>query len=103
MSKIGVIGNRGEVLTFQAAGFVIYEADTVEEAAVLLQKAAQECAILFISPAYASELEEETSRYASSLTPAIVPLPEKGGGVGMAMLRKSAERAIGADILFRED
>ena len=25
------------------------------------------------------------------------------GGIGMAMLRRSAERAIGADILFREE
>ncbi len=59
MSKIGVIGPRGEVMTFLAAGFAVYEAEDTTEAAAALQKAAGECAILYLSPAYAAALEEE--------------------------------------------
>ena len=102
-NKIGVVGKRGEILTFQAAGFATYEAADTKEAAILLDKAAAECAIVFLSPEYAAELKEEIARYDGSLVPAILALPEKGGGIGMAMLRQAAERAIGADILFREE
>ncbi len=102
-NKIGVIGRRGDVLTFQAAGFATYQAESVPEAAQMLQKAAGECTIVFLTPEYAAALPEEIARYETMLTPAVIALPEKGGGIGMAMLRRSAERAIGADILFREE
>jgi len=102
MSKIGVIGKRSEILTFLAAGFTVYEAESDAEAAVQLKAAAEECTILYLSPAYFSALDEEISRYSTSLTPAILPLPEKNGGVGMARLKKFTEQAIGADILFRD-
>lgn len=101
--KIGVIGRRGDVLTFQAAGFAVWQAESVPEAAEQLKKAAEVCAIVFLTPEYAAGLAEETARYDTMLTPAVIALPEKGGGIGMAMLRRAAEKAIGADILFRED
>ena len=82
-NKIGVIGRRGDVLTYQAAGFAVYQAETVAVAEEMLHRAADECAIVF-------------------LTPAVIALPERGGGIGMQLLRQAAERAIGADILFRE-
>ncbi|MBE6615954.1 MAG: V-type ATP synthase subunit F [Ruminococcaceae bacterium] len=101
--KIGVIGRRGDVLTFQAAGFATYQAESMQEAAGMLRKAAEECAIIFLTPEYAAGLPEDIARYDTMLTPAVIALPEKGGGVGMAMLRQAAERAIGADILFRDE
>lgn len=102
MSKIGVIGPRGEVMTFLAAGFAVYEAEDVSEAAAALKNAAGECAILFLSPVYADTLSEEIAAYDSAVTPAILPLPEKDGGVGMRNLKKYVERAVGADILFKD-
>lgn len=102
MSKIGVIGPRGEVMTFLAAGFAVYEAEDVSEAADTLRKAADECAILYLSPVYADALSAEIATYDGLVTPAILPLPEKDGGVGMRNLKKYVERAVGADILFKE-
>ena len=102
-TKIGVIGRRGDVLTFQAAGFATYQAESLSEAAEMLKKSAEECAIIFLTPEYAAGLQEETARYDTMLTPAVIALPEKGGGIGMTMLRRAAEKAIGADILFREE
>lgn len=101
-NKIGVIGRRGDVLTYQAAGFAVYQAESRTEAADKLTIAADECAIVFLTPEYATELREEVQKYDTMLTPAVIALPEKGGGIGMAILRQAAERAIGADILFRE-
>ena len=102
MSKIGVIGKRAEILTFLAAGFSVYGAESDTEAAEQLRIAAEECTILYMTPAYFVSLEEETRKYRTALTPAILPLPEKNGGAGMARLKKFTEQAVGADILFRE-
>ena len=46
-------------------------------------------------------LEPEIARYKDNLTPAIILIPGKGGslGIGMANVKKSVERAVGADIL----
>ena len=50
----------------------------------------------------ASGMEEAVSRYTDSKLPAIIPIPNKDGslGIGMASVKKSVERAVGADILF---
>ncbi len=101
-NKIGVIGRRGDVLTYQAAGFAVYQAETVAVAEEMLHRAADECAIVFLTPAYAAALREDVQKYDTQLTPAVIALPERGGGIGMQLLRQAAERAIGADILFRE-
>lgn len=101
-NKIGVIGRRGDVLTYQAAGFAVYQAESCTEAADRLAVAAGECAIVFLTPEYATALREDVQKYDAQLTPAVIALPERGGGIGMQLLRQAAERAIGADILFRE-
>ena len=103
MPKIGVLGRRGEILPYLSAGFVPYESDDAEEATQQLLKAAAECAIVYVTPEFAAALSAEISRYAAAQTPAILALPEKEGGIGMEHLRRTAERAIGADILFREE
>ena len=74
----------------------------VAEAAAALQKAAGECAILFLSPVYADALSAEIAVYDGMVTPAILPLPEADGGIGMRNLKKYVERAVGADILFKD-
>ena len=102
MSKIGVIGKRSEILTFLAAGFTVYEAKSNTEAAEKLCVAAKECAILYISPVYYPVLEETIQKFSVSPAIAILPLPEKTGGVGLARLKKFTEQAVGADILFRD-
>ena len=44
-------------------------------------------------------------RYVSERTPAIIPIPGVDGnfGIGIANVKKSVERAVGADILFGGD
>ena len=49
--------------------------------------------------------EQEVDEYLDSRLPAIIPIPGKDGnqGIGMTSLKKSVERAVGADILFGGD
>ena len=49
----------------------------------------------------AAKLEADIARYKDALTPAIILIPGKEGplGIGMANVKKSVERAVGADIL----
>lgn len=102
VGRIGVVGTRGDTLTFQAAGFAVYQAENAAVAAEMFTKAAEECTIVFLTPNYALALADQVAKYDTQLTPAVIALPEVGGGVGMQLLRQAAERAIGADILFRE-
>ncbi|MDD6799071.1 MAG: V-type ATP synthase subunit F [Firmicutes bacterium] len=104
-NKIGIIGERGSVLGFLAAGFSVYIADGKNEGAIQLKKAANEgCAVIFITEDLAEALEDEIAEYACAPVPAVVAIPGgKGGrGYGLASIRRAAESAVGADILFRE-
>ena len=104
MYKIGIIGDRESILGFMALGFSVFETDTAAEAEKLLDQLAEEdFAVLYITQTYAALLEEKISSYFSKPLPAIVPIPDvNGGGYGEKILKKAVERAVGADILFKE-
>lgn len=99
--KIAVIGDLDSVLGFMAVGFTVRDVKTDEEAAEALKRLAPECAVIFICEEYAMRLGEQILRYRSSPTPAIIVIPSKNGssGYGMAQIKSSVERAVGADIL----
>ncbi len=107
MYKIGIIGNRDAVLGFMALGFSVHEAETVEDAARELHQMArsQEFGVIFLTENYAVQLEDETAKYRDMPLPAIVsiPGPEGSTGYGMNNLRHAVERAVGADILFKNN
>lgn len=104
MSEIGIIGERDRVLCFMAAGFTVYEAspDEPEAAEKTLREAAAKSAILYITATLAAALCDSIAKYDNAPTPAIIPLPEAGGGLGTAAMKRAVERAVGADIVFRD-
>lgn len=106
MYKIGVIGERDSVLGFKALGFSVFEASEREEALSKLKTVAKdpEYAIIFVTERVYSELNDEISKYKDSPTPAIICIPGREGsqGYGMANIKNAMERAVGADILFKE-
>ena len=106
MYKAAIIGDRGSALGFMALGFSVLEAEDVAAAKDLLHRAAKsgEYAVLFLTENYAEELAEDIARYKDSHLPAITIIPGRDGGhgYGMAQLKTAVERAIGADILFKE-
>ena len=105
MYKIAVIGDKDSVLGFRAAGFTTFFASSSEQAREALHKAASsgEYAIVFLTDDLCEALSDEIERYRSEPIPAIIPLPSKNGssGYGMAGVKRSVERAVGADILFK--
>lgn len=102
MYKIAVLGDRDSVLGFKALGLAVESAETVEEGREALHRLAREnCAIIYLTEQLAAGLAPEIARYKDDLTPAIILIPGKAGslGIGMAEVKKSVERAVGADIL----
>ena len=107
MYKIGIIGERDSVLGFMALGFSVHEAADTGEAERLLHTLVKsgEYAVIFIVENYAVKLEEDIAKYKDLPLPAITVIPgvTGGNGYGMANIKTAVERAVGADILFKND
>ena len=100
--KIAVLGGRDSVLGFKALGLDVCPVEDVDQAKSTLHKLAKgEYAVVYLTEQLAVHMEEELARYKDELTPAIILIPGKEGslGVGLANVKKSVERAVGADIL----
>ncbi len=106
MYKIGVIGDRESILGFKAVGLDVFPVDDPEEARKILKRIAKEdFAIIYITEQVYQFMMDEVDEYTDSRLPAIIPIPGKDGtlGIGMTSVKKSVERAVGADILFGGD
>ena len=104
MYKIGVIGDRDSVLGFKAAGLGVFPVENENNAGTALNHMLkeEEFAIIYITEQYADLLNETIEQYVDASLPAIIPIPSKDGtlGIGVSNVRRSVERAVGADILF---
>ena len=107
MYKIGIIGDRDSVLGFMALGFSVHEVRGVGEAAVTLHRlvAGGEYGVIFITEDLAMAIEEDIAKYKDMPLPAITVIPGGSGstGYGMANIKSAVERAVGADILFKNE
>jgi len=106
MYRIGIIGDRESVLGFKAVGFDVADVTEHDKAAEALYNfASKNYAIIYITEQVAQLLEAETEKYKDSPWPAIIVLPNNRGtnGMGMKAIKKSVERAVGTDILFKDE
>ncbi len=106
MYKIGVIGDKDTILGFKVLGISVYPTTDAKEASMTLRKLAKEnYAVIFLTEQLAKDMEETIDEYKQSVMPAIILIPNNQGtlGIGMAGVRKSVEKAIGADILFGKE
>ncbi|MDY4105515.1 MAG: V-type ATP synthase subunit F [Oscillospiraceae bacterium] len=100
--RIAVLGDRESVLGFKALGLDVFPAESVEEARSTLHRLAKEnYAVVYLTEQLAQYMTDDLARYKDELTPAVILIPGKEGplGIGMANVKKSVERAVGADIL----
>ncbi len=107
MYKIGMIGDRESVQGFLALGFTVCAPEGEEEAKECLASwvRSEEYAAIFLTEELAAGMREQIASYRDLPLPAITLIPGSRGGTGegLSSLRRAAERAVGADILFKED
>ena len=100
--QIAVLGDKDSVMGFKALGLTVFPVESVEQARSALHRIAkEEYAVVYLTEQLAAQMEADIARYKDDLTPAIILIPGKEGslGLGMANIKKSVERAVGADIL----
>lgn len=105
MYKIGIIGDKDSVLGFKAVGLSVFPVAQPSEAEITLRKLAEEqFAVIYITEQIAKDIPSVINEYSDRRFPAIIPIPGNQGtlGIGMKGVKKSVERAVGADILFNE-
>lgn len=108
MYKIAVLGDRDSIYGFAALGLDICPValfdDGAEAGRKLKELAEGDYAVIYITEALAEKLKGEIHRYRSEKLPAIIPIPGVSGntGLGIKMVKKSVEQAVGSDILFRD-
>ena len=105
MHKIGVIGDRDSVLGFKAVGLEVFPVAGVQEGERVLRRLAeQQYAVVYVTEQLAADITKAIEEYNGRIFPAIIPVPGNRGalGIGVQGLKKTVERAVGADILFNK-
>ena len=105
MANIGVIGDYDSICGFSALGFDIFPVESAEQARRELKTLANsDYGIIYITEPFMNEIESDASRYNDQATPCIIPIPACTGslGLGEARLKNYVERAVGSDIVFKE-
>ena len=103
--KIAVIGDPSSVMIFKAIGLdVFYEEKEAQIEQRIHKLADQGYAAIYITEKAAELAKDAIDIYATATFPAIIPIPSSTGvlGIGMNKLKSNVEKAVGADILFRE-
>lgn len=102
MYKLAVIGDRTSVLGFRSLGLEVYTPNTPDQTRNVIDRLAKEgTAVIYITERLAAGVPETIERYASSLMPAIIPIPDSQGSLGLGQqgIRSRVEKAVGYDIL----
>lgn len=105
MYRIAVIGDRDSIYGFAALGLDVFPiSDSTEGSRTLKSLAESEYAVIYITEALAAELERELDHFRQLPLPAIIPIPGIIGnnGMGIKMVKKSVEQAVGSDIIFND-
>ena len=101
MFKIAVLGDRDSAMGFKALGLDTFFVNTPDEARKTLHNLARDTyAIIYITEQLAADISADIDKYETSVTPAVILIPGKGGslGLGAQALQTAIERAVGADI-----
>lgn len=106
MYKVAVIGDKDSILGFKALGVSTYPVTGTDEALRALNQVTRDnVAVVCITETVAQHIGEQIEEINRRHLPAIVLIPNNQGtlGLGMKQIKKNAEKAIGADILFGKE
>ncbi|MGB6606299.1 MAG: V-type ATP synthase subunit F [Atribacterota bacterium] len=106
MSKIALMGNRETIIGFKLLGVSIFPVKKKEESVEILNKLIkEEYAVIFITEEIGCQIIEEIEilQKTSFTSITIIPSKSEKNYLGLKILRKNIEKAIGTDILFRKE
>ncbi|MHC2995387.1 MAG: V-type ATP synthase subunit F [Candidatus Atribacteria bacterium] len=106
MYKIALVGDRDSIIGFQLLGISIFPVTNKEETINILNELIKEkYAAVFITEEIASQIFEkiEELQKISLISLTIIPNKLEKKDLGLKILRKNMEKAIGIDILFRKE
>jgi len=106
MYKIALVGDKDSIIGFQLLGISIFSVTNKEETINVLNELIKEkYAAVFITEEIASQIfdkmEELQKKYLISVT--IIPNKLERKNLGLKILKKNIEEAIGTDILFKKE
>lgn len=106
MYKMGLIGDRDTIMGFRALGLNTHEIVTREDAiAALRQVMEEDYAVIFMTERTYALIPDVLREYRDRSLPVINIIPDNRGnlGLGLKRMRSLVEKAVGADILFKEE
>ena len=105
MYGVAIIGDRDSVIGFRALGMTVFEADDPDLAGEKLRQLVQQrYAVIYVTEILAEYHHEYLQSLRSQKLPAVIPIPSLTGstGLGMRQVRESVRRAVGMDLIERE-
>ena len=106
MYKIALVGNRETIIGFKLLGVSLSPTTKKDEAVEILDKLAkEEYAVIFVTEDIACQIIEEIEILQKTSFTSITIIPNKleKKYLGLKILRRNIEKAIGTDILFRKE
>jgi len=106
MYKIALLGDRDTIIGFKLLGVSLFPTTKKEEAAEILNKLVkEEYAAIFVTEEIACQIFEEIEKLQKTSFVGLTIIPSKleKKYLGLKILRKNIEKAIGTDILFRKE
>jgi V/A-type H+-transporting ATPase subunit F len=101
---VAIISDRETGLVFQSMGIQPLYAEPGETGDVL-REASKKYKIIFVTEDLAQPITDLITEYADQTLPIIIEIPSFEGtvGLGKRKIKRITERAVGADILFKEE
>ena len=105
MYKIAVMGDRDSIYGYATLGLEIFPVADEKQGSQTLHNLAQNgYAVIYITENLASKIMEDIDKYRFLQLPAIILIPGVFGntGEGINAVRRSVEKAVGSDIIFKD-
>lgn len=106
MNKVALMGDRDSIIGFKLLGVDLFPVKIPEEANERLNKIAKEkYAVVFITEEIASKVMKkiEELQKISSISFTVIPGKLENKNIGLTLLKRNIEKAIGKDILFGKE
>jgi len=102
MYKVAVVGDKDSILGFKALGIDVFPVVEKDDARRIVNTLAKEnYGIIFVTEQIASLIPDTIERYNNQMLPALILIPNNQGtlNIGMDMINKNVEKAVGTNIL----